>query len=161
MSKEPLVKELLNTIPQVGTVEFISIRPARRAMPVEVNEVMAGDKGLEGDHFNSSYSDKRAVTLIQFEHLEAVAGILQMDIDPLLTRRNIVVSGINLISLKNMQFQIGEAILEGTGECYPCSRMEENFGPGGYNAMRGHGGLTARVIQQGMIKRGDEIRFLP
>ena len=161
MSKEPLVKELLNTIPQVGTVEFISIRPARRAMPVEMNEVMAGDKGLEGDHFNSSYSDKRAVTLIQFEHLEAVAGILQMDIDPLLTRRNIVVSGINLISLKNMQFQIGEAILEGTGECYPCSRMEENFGPGGYNAMRGHGGLTARVIQQGMIKRGDEIRFLP
>lgn len=160
MSKEPLVKELLKTIPQVGAVEFISIRPARRAMPIEVDEVTANEKGLVGDHFNSSFSDKRAVTLIQFEHLEAVAGILQKDIDPLLTRRNIVVSGINLLSLKNMQFQIGEAILEGTGECHPCSRMEENFGPGGYNAMRGHGGLTARVIQGGKIKTGDEVRFL-
>jgi MOSC domain-containing protein YiiM len=160
MSKEPLVKELLNTIPQVGTVEFISIRPERRAIPVAVDEVLAGAKGLEGDHFNSSYSDKRAVTLIQFEHLEAVAGILQKDIDPLLTRRNIVVSGINLLSLKNMKFRIGEAILEGTGECHPCSRMEENFGPGGYNAMRGHGGLTARVIKDGKIRVGDSVRFL-
>jgi MOSC domain-containing protein YiiM len=162
MSKsEPLVKELLNTIPQTGTVEFMSIRPERRAMPVEVQEVIAGEKGLVGDHFNSSSSDKRAVTLIQFEHLEAVADILQKDIDPLLTRRNIVVSGINLQSLKNMKFQIGEAILEGTGECYPCSRMEENFGLGGYNAMRGHGGLTARVIQGGKIKVGDAIKHLP
>jgi len=162
MSKtEPLVKELLHSIPQVGKVTFISIRPQRRALPVPVEEVTANETGLEGDHFNSSYSDKRAVTLIQHEHLAAVRSILGKEIDPLLTRRNIVVSGINLLSLKNMRFQIGEAILEGTGECHPCSRMEENFGPGGYNAMRGHGGLTARVIQGGKIKTGDEVRFLP
>ena len=157
---EPLVKELLNTIPQTGTVTFISIRPERRIMPVSVKTVKVNDKGLEGDHFNSSYSDKRAVTLIQKEHLDAVASIIQKDVDPLLTRRNIVVAGINLLSLKNMRFQIGSTILEGTGECHPCSRMEENFGPGGYNAMRGHGGLTARVILPGEIKIGDEVRFL-
>lgn len=159
-SGEPLVKELLKTIPQVGNVEMITLRPKRKELPIEVNEVMANDFGLEGDRFNSKISKKRAVTLIQKEHLDVVESILKKEIDPKLTRRNIVVSGINLLSLKGQQFRIGEAILEGTGECYPCSRMEENLGPGGYNAMRGHGGLTAKVIKEGLIKTGDQVIFL-
>lgn len=159
-SSEPIVKELMNTIPHVGVVDFISIRPKRRQMPVSVESVVANDFGLEGDHFSSSFSKKRAVTLIQKEHLEAVSKILGKQVDPLLTRRNIVISGINLLSLKGQKFKIGEAILEGTGECHPCSRMEENFGTGGYNAMRGHGGLTAKVIQAGEIKLGDSVSFL-
>jgi MOSC domain-containing protein YiiM len=79
---------------------------------------------------------------------------------PELTRRNIVVSGINLLALKDRRFQIGGAVLEATGPCEPCSRMEENLGPGGYNAMRGHGGITARVVEEGTIRVGDEVRFV-
>ncbi len=161
MSKESIVKELLKTIPQVGKVEFISIRPVKRGETKSVEEVkVSQETGLEGDHFSSTYSKKRQVTFIQSEHLDVVGSILNKKIDPLLTRRNIVVSGINLISLKGMKFKVGSAIFEGTGECYPCSRMEENFGPGGYNAMRGHGGLTAKVIEGGEIKLGDQVRFL-
>jgi len=85
------------------------------------------------------------VTLIQREHISAVASILKLDsLDPALLRRNIVVSGINLQALKKKEIQIGEAVLFVTGNCPPCSRMEENLGAGGYNAMRGHGGVTAR-----------------
>ncbi|MGB0982440.1 MAG: MOSC domain-containing protein [Saprospiraceae bacterium] len=155
------MKTLLNSIPQVGTVEWISIRPNRRGEIVVLDEVnVSVENGLEGDHY-SNYSKKRQVTLIQKEHLSVVGSILGEDaIDPKLTRRNIVVKGINLISLKKQQFQIGEVILEGTGECHPCSRMEENFGAGGYNAMRGHGGLTAKVIQGGIIKNGDEVKLM-
>ncbi len=160
--EEPVLKVLMNTIPQVGQVEGITIRPGRREDPVEIPEVLATDSGLEGDHFSSKSSDKRQVTLIQREHLDAVGSILGIGVaDHKLTRRNIAVSGINLLALKEQRFQIGEAILEGTGECHPCSRMEENFGPGGYNAMRGHGGLTARVIQPGLIKQGDEVKLIP
>lgn len=77
-----------------------------------------------------------------------------------LTRRNILVSGINLLSLKGKQFQIGDAVFEYSGECHPCSRMEEALGKGGYNAMRGHGGITARVINSGSLKVTDAVEVL-
>jgi MOSC domain-containing protein YiiM len=105
-------------------------------------------------------NSKRQVTLIMREHLDATAhAIGQARIDPKLTRRNIVVSGINLLSLKGKVFKIGEAELELTDECHPCSRMEQNLGFGGYNAMRGHGGWCAVVRKGGNIKLGDEISF--
>lgn len=57
-----------------------------------------------------------------------------------------------------MEFRIGGAILRGTGICAPCSRMEETLGPGGYNAVRGHGGITAEVVQPGTISIGDAVQ---
>ena len=155
--KEPVIKELLNILPQRGKVMSLTIRSKRRISPEYLTEVMVNKgSGLEGDHFQSK-NNKREVTLIQAEHLSVVASILQKDIPHHLTRRNILVSGINLLALKGKYFQIGEAVFEGTGECHPCSRMEENFGPGGYNTMRGHGGITARIIQSGKIVIGDPV----
>ncbi|MFY0689400.1 MAG: MOSC domain-containing protein [Cyclobacteriaceae bacterium] len=161
--EEVLIKELLNSIPQKGFVKSIHLRAKKRAFPIQVDQVLADSaKGLEGDHASNRLSKKRQVTLIQFEHLEVIGKILGLDsIDPGKTRRNIVVSGINLFSIRKSQFQIGEAVLEGTGMCDPCSRMEENFGPGAYNAMRGHGGITAKIIKSGLIRQGDRVEFLP
>ena len=155
------IKEIRETMPQTGKVEWIGIRPSKRSAIITVDQVLANDHGLEGDHYSGSSTGKRMVTLILKEHIEVVASILQREkVDPALLRRNIVVSGINLTALKENEFQIGDAILLGTGNCAPCSLMETNLGPGGYNAMRGHGGLTTRVIQGGMIRVGDEVRML-
>jgi MOSC domain-containing protein YiiM len=85
-----------------------------------------------------------------------LAGVAEVDVGAL--RRNLVVSGINLIALKNARIHVGGALLEIVGPCQPCSRMEEAVGPGAYAAMRGHGGMTARVIESGAIQVGDIVR---
>ena len=149
--------ELLATLPQTGRVTWIGVRPARRATvtAVDAAEAMA-DQGLAGDHY--VHDGKRQVTLIQAEHLAAVAAFVgRHALDPALLRRNIVVAGLNLLALKGRRFRVGGAHLEATGPCEPCSRMEEALGPGGYNAMRGHGGITARVIEGGLIRVGDAV----
>lgn len=129
-------------------------------MLVMVDVVEVTSAGLLGDHY-AGRNGKRAATLIQAEHLSAVASLSgHRQIDPALLRRNIVVRGINLIALKGRQFRIGGAIFEGTGPCDPCSRMEAALGIGGLNAMRGHGGLTAAVVQPGQIRIGDEVSAL-
>ncbi len=154
-----MMARLLNSLPQTGTVVWIGVRPARRAELVPVAAVRAEtESGLEGDHYRGKLTGKRQITLINAEHLVAIASMLgRPEVSPLLLRRNVVVKGINLLALKDKTFRIGEAVLETTGECHPCSRMEENLGPGGYNAVRGHGGITARVLENGIIRVGDQV----
>lgn len=156
-------QDLLSTIPQIGEVRWIGVRSARLVPLTVLNQVDVDEHdGLAGDRFDGGTSKTRQVTLIQFEHIRAMAEMLgRKEIDPGLLRRNIVVSGINLQSLKDRYFQIGSTILFGTGDCAPCRRMEENLGPGGFNAMRGHGGITARVHRSGSICIGDAVTFLP
>jgi MOSC domain-containing protein YiiM len=154
------MKELFEVLPQKGRIDWIGLRLEKRGKIDSVAKAEIDlDLGLVGDHYQGK-SAKRQVTLIQAEHIDSVSAILQKDIDPVLLRRNIVVSGINLVALKDKQFQIGDyVILEYTGPCHPCSRMETNLGPGGYNTMRGHGGITARVIQGGTIHLGDQVVY--
>ena len=158
------IAHLLSKMPQVGHLEWIGIRPVRRAPLVTMLEAtLETDRHLQGDHASPKPGGKRQVTLFQHEDLAAVASYLGLSepIDPGRMRRNLVVSGLNLLALKNRQVQIGEEVrLEITGECHPCSRMEEELGPGGYNAMRGHGGLTARILHGGVIKVGDAVRVV-
>jgi MOSC domain-containing protein YiiM len=158
------IAELKQNHAQAGRVEWIGLCTERRGHVQSVSEVEAEEgRGLTGDHHGKKRKLKRQVTLIQAEHLPVVASIIgrSKPIEPELLRRNIVVSGVSLLALKDQQFRIGEALLEGSGPAAPCSRMEENLGEGGYNAMRGHGGITARVIESGMIAIGDSVTALP
>jgi len=153
---------LLNTLPQQGCVEWIGIRPSRNEAMIELESVQIHlDKGLEGDRFSGRSGNPRQVTLIQQEHLGVIAACLHREsISPLLLRRNIVVSGINLLALKDKTFRIGDAVLEFSGLCHPCSKMERHLGAGGYNAVRGHGGITARVCKAGLICVNDMVAFI-
>jgi MOSC domain-containing protein YiiM len=152
------IKSLLQIFSKPGVVECITVRPQRLTNVTELDSVEAEEGlGLHGDRYNSR-DGGRQVTLIQAEHLDAIASMLGVSaVDFKLTRRNILVRGINLLALKDKTFRIGEALLRYSGECHPCSRMEDALGTGGYNAMRGHGGITAKVIRGGRIARGDEV----
>jgi MOSC domain-containing protein YiiM len=154
----------LNTPPQIeGRVEAIIVRgsPREPARTVTSTVALAGigladDRlGLRGEPELST----RQVTLIQAEHLAVIARLARVDhVDPGALRRNLVVSGINLLALKGAKLKVGGALLEVVGPCQPCSRMEEAIGAGGYAAMRGHGGMTARVLIGGPVSVGDAVR---
>ena len=156
----PLAR-LMATLPRAGKVEWIGLRPARDEAMIATGTVQAiAGAGLVGDRYKSG-SGKRGITLIQAEHLPAIAALAQRpDLTPALLRRNVVVSGIPLVALKQRRFRIGTAVFEGTEECDPCSRMEDALGQGGYNAMRGHGGLCARIVEGGTFGLGDALEAL-
>ncbi len=157
-----LLKELLSGNTVIGKVEWIGLSSSSRSEIATPNSATVVPGGIDGDHHcRPKRSSKREVTLIQAEHIAAVAGILRRsEIDPRLLRRNFVVSGINLASLKYQTFRIGTAVLKGTGNCPPCSRMEENLGHGGYSAMLNHGGITAVVVTEGVVGIGDSVEAL-
>ncbi len=162
MASTPL-GDLFDTLPQTGRLEWIGLRPARGApMHIVDSAILIFGRGLDGDRFAARRDDNpRQVTLIQHEHLSAIAALVGLEaVPPELLRRNLVVSGINLLALKDRRFRIGGALLEYGGRCHPCSRMERALGPGGYNAMRGHGGITVRVIEAGPIQVGDSIAIV-
>lgn len=155
------IRDLLRPPHIAGRLERILVRGAPRdpAREVQATTALAGI-GLADDRLGrrgEAELSTRQVTLIQAEHLPVIAALARVAaVDALALRRNLVVSGINLLALKNAKLRIGAAVLiEIVGPCAPCSRMEEAVGPGGYAAMRGHGGMTARVLVGGPLAVGD------
>ena len=152
---------LMTRFPRAGAVRWIGLRPARDVPMQETDTAQAvAGGGLVGDRYKGG-SGKRGLTLIQAEHLPVIAALSgHAAIAPATLRRNLVVSGIPLLALKGNRFRIGVVLLEGTDSCDPCSRMEDALGSGGYNAMRGMGGLCARILEVGMLRIGDAVEWV-
>lgn len=152
------LKQMMSKQAQPGRLCWMGLRSERRGPIVTPSHVdMCPDRGLLGDRYQGR-SGTRQVTLFQWEHLAAIAAYIGWaQLDPALLRRNLGVQGLNLLALKGKDFYVGEVLLRHTGACHPCSRMEEVLGTGGYNAMRGHGGITAQVLRGGQMAIGDAV----
>ncbi len=164
------LRSLTRRFPRAGRVEAIYLRPGRDVRAVSVATAVAlVARGLQGDRSAAKppsrpEGGKRQLTLIQAEHIPLIGHWTGNDIDPADLRRNLVVSGVNLLAQRSpfadqpLRVRIGhDVLIVVTGPCDPCSKMERLLGPGGYNAMRGHGGTTARVVQGGKIAVGDTV----
>ncbi len=142
-----------------GKLNWIGLRAEKRG-PVRVTDCVEAQvgTGLVGDHENRVGS-RRQVTLYQAEHLQVLQALLPGEVGPEMLRRNLLISGINLHALQDRRFRVGAVLLEGSGDCPPCEWMEKNLGPGGYQAMVGHGGITARVLEGGTLRVGDPVEL--
>ncbi|MGP1717382.1 MAG: MOSC domain-containing protein [Methylophilus sp.] len=167
------LRQLTQTFSQPGRLDAIYLRPGRGEPCLRQDQTHAiANLGLEGDRASLRQSSapngsKRQVTLLQAEHLPVIAALTgHSQINPALLRRNLIVSGINLLATKSLfkdqplHLLIGNVLLEVTGPCEPCSKMEQVLGRGGYNALRGHGGITARILRGGLLSIGDTVQIV-
>jgi len=164
------LRDLTSRTPHAGRVERIYVRPARDVPVHEVDAVLAiAGRGLEGDRSakTARAGHKRQVTLMQAEHVPLIAAWTHNErVTPAVFRRNLHIAGVNLLAARALfddqpvRIAIGDSVvLIVTGSCDPCSKMEAALGEGAYNAMRGHGGITATIVVGGIIKRHDAVRI--
>lgn len=145
-----------------GELMWIGVRPERKAELIRSTSAeLIAEYGIRGDHYETRHNGARQVTLIASEDIAAIASFIGREtVAPELLRRNFVTRGINLAALKGRSLRIGDTVLEVSGDCAPCSRMEDILGVGGYNAVRGRGGLTARILAGGTVRIGDVIMIV-
>jgi MOSC domain-containing protein YiiM len=106
--------------------------------------------GLEGDA-HAIRDSSRQVLLIESETLD------ELKLSAGEVKENITTSGINLMRLRyGDRLNIGAVVLEVTKACSPCSRMED-LRPGLKREIAGRRGMLARVIDGGVLQRGEPI----
>jgi len=110
--------------------------------------------GLVGDRFfGFKESYKGQITFFSSEVFDEVCATLGLlGKQPSALRRNVITKGLNLNELIGKTFSIQGIVFEGTEECRTCYWMDSALGPGAEAAMRGRGGLRARIIEGGKLR---------
>lgn len=124
---------------------------------VEKSEIrcVAG-RGIEGDrYFDFKEQFKGQITFFAYEvHRDLLRALNRDDVPPSAYRRNVITEGVDLNSLVGKTFELQGVTFEGTEECSPCYWMNTAFGPGAEIALKGRGGLRARILTDGILRIG-------
>ncbi|WP_298197315.1 MOSC domain-containing protein [Novosphingobium sp.] len=143
-------------------------RHERRRGPMEAVERISVSRaaGLAGDCRGivpPGKSGRRQVSLIEAESWAAAMAELGADVPWFERRANLLVAGLRLPREAGRIIAIGPDLrIETTCECDPCGRMDE-IAPGLSAALLPdwRGGVLGRVIADGEIAIGDEVRIEP
>lgn len=114
-------------------------------------------RGIEGDRFldyKRSYSGQ--ITFFSAEVYEELCARFDVwDKPPSVFRRNVITENADLRALVGCEFEIQGVRFRGTQESSPCYWMDRAFAPGAEAAMRGRGGLRARILSDGILRVGN------
>lgn len=134
-----------------GSIVSLQICPGYRKPMNNVEKVNAiTNLGLEGDA-HAIRDSSRQVLLLESETLDDLK-LAAGDV-----KENITTRGIDLMRLRyGDRLNIGAVVLEVTKACSPCSRMED-LRPGLKREIAGRRGMLARVIDGGVLQRGESI----
>ena len=116
-------------------------------------ECVAGS-GIRGDRYFDHKPDyKGQITFFAFETHEWLAEKLGIYAEePSIYRRNVITRGIDLNTLIGQEFEVQGVRFIGTEEAKPCLWMNHAVGEGAEEALRGRGGLRARILSDGVLK---------
>jgi len=131
--------------------------PAGETPVIELDEAtLVAGKGIEGDRFFGWKEDyKGQITFFSREVYDSLCAAFQVsDRGPEVFRRNVIVSGVELNSLIGREFEIQGIRFLGMAECTPCYWMDGAFHPGAEASLKGRGGLRAKILTGGILRRG-------
>ncbi|MDP6377607.1 MAG: hypothetical protein QF921_01350 [Pseudomonadales bacterium] len=119
---------------------------------VDAVECVAG-RGLRGDRYFDREKDfKGQITFFSDEVYRSLRERFDTDLEPSAFRRNVITRGVDLNTLIGQEFEVQGTLFYGTEECRPCYWMDQAVAPGAEDAMRGNGGLRARILTDGVLK---------
>lgn len=141
-----------------GRVEEINIGP-EETLPAPVERVRAiAGKGLEGNrYFFDEAPPGRALTLIAVEAIDAFREETGIPLSAAESRRNVLVSGIDVNALVGKRFRIGDVECAGVELCEPCTHLESVTHPGVLKGMVHRAGLNVDILSDGEIAVGDPV----
>jgi MOSC domain-containing protein YiiM len=118
-------------------------------------KVIAG-RGIKGDRFFDFKPDyKGQITFFASEVFDQICAEFGVwDRPASVLRRNVITAGVDLNSLIGQEFEIQGVRFRGSAECAPCDWMNLAFAPGAEERLRGHGGLRATVLTDGVLRVG-------
>ena len=130
-------------------------QPPGEHATLEVPEVrcVAG-RGLEGDRYFDFKNDyKGQVTFFAWEVYERMCAQFGIrDKSPDVFRRNIITEGADLNALIGTEFEVQGVRFLGTQESAPCNWMNTAFAGGAEAALKGRGGLRAKILSDGVLR---------
>jgi MOSC domain-containing protein YiiM len=112
--------------------------------------------GLEGDRFFGYRPDYNGqVTFFAWETVEAARReFARPELGADVFRRNVITEGLALPDLAGTRFSLGGVEFLGVGEAKPCHWMDGVVAPGAEKWLRGSGGLRAKILSDGELRRG-------
>jgi len=122
----------------------------------EVDElVCVAGRGIPGDRFFDYTPDyKGQITFFSRENLKKLWDELAVECrEPSATRRNVLSEGLDLPALIGAEFEIQGVRFSGSEECRPCYWMNGAIHPEAEAWMRGRGGLRARILSDGVLRK--------
>ncbi|OIH95648.1 molybdenum cofactor biosysynthesis protein [Curtobacterium sp. MCBA15_001] len=142
-------------------------RPADGALPAEEDErreriELRADLGIVGDRYFAARAHVHAsVTVIGLEGLDAVGRELDVDVDPVATRRNVFLRGADVEALRGEPFSLdtgsGAVRFRGYRPANPCAWMDHEIAAGAFRAMRGRGGVRCDPESDGVLTLGPAV----
>ena len=113
------------------------------------------NRGIQGDRFFDHKPDfKGQITFFEIEtHQRLCEEFAVFDKGPETYRRNVITEGVDLNELIGKEFEIEGVRFLGTEEAKPCFWMEQAFCVGAEEALKGKGGLRARILSSGQLKK--------